>query len=116
VTGALRFDGSAQLLHPGAPAELKIVAHPYALTPGYAPPTAPIRFQSAVTASFTLYAPGRDVELLAAVDISGAVVGRQVLAASSGRIHYDRALSEAPENAAATTKRLWWRDLSPPGR
>jgi hypothetical protein len=116
VTGRFRFDSSSRINWTGRPQDLKFIAHPYAIVPGYTPPADDITINSSVTGRFTLYAPGRNITLNSSVDLYGAIVGRRITATSSGRMHYDKALLDASSSAKAVTERLYWRELNAPGR
>lgn len=112
VTGRFVFNSSSRINFGGAPADLRFIAHPYGLTPGYTVPTEPITFTSSVNAAFTLYAPGRNVTLDSSLHVYGAIVGRRVHADSSVRVHYDRALGDAGGGGGVVTQRLYWRELT----
>jgi hypothetical protein len=112
VTRRFVFNSSSRINFAGKAADLQFVAHPFALTPGYTAPPDDITFTSSVNAAFTLYAPGRNVNLNSSLHVYGAIVGKRVTANSSVRVHYDRALGDAGGGGDVTVERLYWRELT----
>jgi hypothetical protein len=112
VTGRFVFNSSSRINFSGRPEQLEFIAHPYALTPGYTAPTEDITFTSSVQAAFTLYAPGRNVNIDSSLNFFGAIVGKRINANSSARIHYDRALGDGDGTLGIVTERLYWRELT----
>ena len=116
VTGELRFASAAQVTYGYVnydPRGLRLIAHPYAITPSYVAPIGRIQLNSSLVASLTLYAPARDVLVGSTANIAGAIVGNDVEFDTSAQIHYDVALG-VPGSGIAETAVFYWRDLNPP--
>jgi hypothetical protein len=115
VTGDLLLTSSVAANANGRAADLSFIVHPYALSPGWAPPSSRIELNSSLRAALTIYAPARDVYMDSSVHLYGAIVGKSVEANGSVQIHYDRALGSGGAGRASVT-RSYWREPGPPRR
>ena len=118
VTGELRLGPTTQVTYPNGtdqdPRGMRILAHPYDLTPSHVTPSLPIQIALSTPVSLTVYAPARNILVSGGAHVSGALVGANVEMANDAQVHYDVAVG-VPGSGAADTAVIYWRDLNPPG-
>ena len=118
MTGALTLGGQGIVNNTGNPANLGIVAHPYA-RPGLAAPSKldDVKLTGGPEFIGTVYAPGRDVSLGGGTEVYGAVVGRTLTFHGDFVLHYDEALGAVGDGRGElVVERIYWRDISKPAR
>jgi hypothetical protein len=115
VTGSLDMTGGT-LSNPGAPGDLLVYAHPYALPAGFSPATTTVRVNGGSEAAWAFYGPACDVTIGGGGALFGAMVAKTIQINGDTAFHYDRALGDLAGYGDLMIERIAWRELTSPRR
>jgi hypothetical protein len=115
VTGSIDLAGGT-LVNPGDPGDLIVLAHPYALPPGFTPTSTTAKVNGGADSAWAFYGPFATLEVGGGVGFWGAATAQQISISGNCYFHYDKALEEIGILGPATIERIHWRESTLPRR